>query len=296
MSVTSVTGPVALSGIVESHGHSWIAPTGARLSPVLDDFEGIAGELSAFAAAGGVALVDCQPPDTGRDVERLAALSERSDVAIIAATGFHLRRYYVEPGIWAQEPGIVEAFFTRELQEGPAGFVKAAVPADPEACDVPRLLRAAARAALATGAMLLVHTERGQGVEVLRRLLDAAGLPPEQVMLSHVDKRPDHALHAELAADGYLLGYDTFLRPKYDPDANVWPLVAAILDAGHADRVALGLDLAERELWRFAGHPEGLLALPGSIAARLEALGAPTAARDALLGGNVLRRLERADA
>ncbi|HWK26427.1 MAG TPA: hypothetical protein VNS09_07695 [Solirubrobacter sp.] len=296
MSVVSVTGPVALSGVVESHGHSWIAPTGVRLSPVLDDFEGIAGDLTAFAVAGGVALVDCQPPDTGRDVERLVALSERSGVAIVAATGFHLRRYYAEPGIWAQDADAVEAFFTRELQEGPAGFVKAAVPADPEACDVPRLLGAAARAALATGAMLLIHTERGEGLDALRRLLDAAGLPPRQVMLSHVDKHPDHALHAELAAAGYLLGYDTFLRPKYDPDANVWPLIAAMLDAGHAERLALGLDLADRELWRFSGHPEGLLALPGSIAARLDAIGAPAAARDALLGGNVLRRLEGLDA
>lgn len=288
MSVVAVTGPVTLSGVVESHGHAWIGPTGARLSPVLNEFEGIAGDLAEFAAAGGVAVVDCQPPATGRDVRRLVTLSERSGVAIIAATGFHLRRYYTEPGLWAQDAGAVEAFFTRELLEGPAGFVKAAVPADPNAGDVPRMLRAAARAARATGAMLLVHTERGAGLGALRRLLDAAGLPPTQVMLSHVDKRPDHALHAALAADGYLLGYDTFLRPQYDPEANVWPLVAAMLEAGHAHRLALGLDMAQRELWRFAGHPEGLLALTGSIAARLDALGAPTAA---LLGGTVLERL-----
>jgi hypothetical protein len=47
--------------------------------------------------------------------------------------------------------------------------------------------------------------------------------------MCHVDKRPDVGLHRELARAGVLLGYDTFGRPKYNPDQGVWQLIPALV-------------------------------------------------------------------
>jgi phosphotriesterase-related protein len=63
--------------------------------------------------------------------------------------------------------------------------------------------------------------------------------------LRHIDKRPDHGLHAELTQAGVMLAYDTFFRPKYDPERNLWPQISAMVAAGLNHVVALATDVAE---------------------------------------------------
>jgi phosphotriesterase-related protein len=106
-----------------------------------------------------------------------------------------------------------------------------------------------------------------------------------------MDKRPDAGLHKELARLGVLLEYDTFQRPKYNPSANVWPLLEKMVAAGCADRVALATDLAEAPLYHHLGGGPGLASLPGEIASQLSQKGFPESVRRQLLGGNIARRL-----
>src|SRR5690606_39070745 len=96
--VMTVNGPMlpADLGIVDAHSHLYIAPVpgGAADAPVLVDEAGVGRELAAFRAAGGGAVVDCQPGGCGRDGRVLRRLSESSGVHVVAATGFHRRVYY----------------------------------------------------------------------------------------------------------------------------------------------------------------------------------------------------------
>ncbi len=51
-------------------------------------------ELSAVYAAGGRTMVDTMPANCGRNVVKLAEVSRRSGIEILAPTGLHLEMYY----------------------------------------------------------------------------------------------------------------------------------------------------------------------------------------------------------
>jgi len=132
-----------------------------------------------------------------------------------------------------------------------------------------------------------VHTEAGAAAkQVVTRLLEH-GAAADRLVICHIDKRPDFGLHRALAQAGVLLEYDTFYRPKYQPERNVWPLLARMVAEGLAGQVAIGTDMAGTAFWQEVG-PAGL---PGEIVARLQALGfAPSTVRG-LAGGNIAGRL-----
>ncbi len=302
--ITVLGARVPASGVVDAHGHLWIDPVpGAdEAAPVLADEPRIVRELASFRAEGGAAVVDCQPPGCGRNLTRLVSISAASGVDVVASTGFHLPRYY-PPGAWpwsARDDEVVERFVDELVRGVPvegsgavlAGVVKAAYTGSP-VDEAARLLGCACEASVRTGAALVVHTERGAGIELLADLLVEHRIDPHRVVLCHVDKRPDRRLHEELAAAGFLLEYDTFLREQYEPDRHVWPLLAHLLEDGHASSIACGLDLADASLWRFGGAPVGMVGLLTVVRPRLTALGASVAEIDLLLRGNIAARLVR---
>jgi predicted metal-dependent phosphotriesterase family hydrolase len=88
-----------------------------------------------------------------------------------------------------------------------------------------------------------------------------------------------------------LLEYDTFYRPKYSPETNVWPLIEQMAAAGLSDRLVLATDMAETDQYLAAGRGPGLAGLPAKIKARLERMGIPEPAIQQMLGGNIARRL-----
>jgi predicted metal-dependent phosphotriesterase family hydrolase len=170
-----------------------------------------------------------------------------------------------------------------------AGFVKAA-------CEVilaetsRTLLAGAAFAARQTGAALAVHTEQGESAEEIVQFLTCEGVGVEQMVLCHMDKRPDFGLHRELAQAGVLLEYDTFHRPRYNPEENLWPLIAQMAAAGLDGSVALATDMADPALWAYGGGP-GLTSLPTRIQARLGEMDLPNASIQRMLGTNIAFRL-----
>lgn len=303
--LTTVLGarPAPPSGAIDAHGHLWIdpVPNAVGFTPVLAEQDRIVDELAAFRDEGGAAVLDCQPPGCGRNLARLVSISSETGVDVVASTGFHLPRYYpAEAWPWrAPDEDVVERFVEDllrgvEVEEGlvvRAGAIKAAYEGSPSDAQLTRLLACASQASVRTGAAIVVHTERGVGVERLAESLAVHGVRPDRVVLCHVDKRPDPALHEELAAAGFLLEYDTFLREQYEPDRNVWPLLERLLQDGYAPAIACGLDLADASLWRFGGAPVGMVGLLTVVRPRLAALGASASDVDRLLRGNVATRL-----
>jgi phosphotriesterase-related protein len=135
---------------------------------------------------------------------------------------------------------------------------------------------------------VLVHTEIGTaGHEIVDRL-QAAGVVPARIALAHLDRNPDAELHAEIAARGVTLEYDTIGRTKYHPDSLVLDLIEALVVAGHLDRIVLGLDLGRREYLRAYDGGPGLRYLMTAFVPRLRRrLGEP--ATDRILVDNPAR-------
>ncbi len=304
--ITTVLGPVPISeiGVTDAHSHLWIDPIvgAAEGSPVLTGYAEILAELADYRQAGGSAVVDCQPGGCGRNGERLIQLAQASGIYVIACTGFHRTRYYAPNfWLWQSTPQQAGEYFLSELRLGLAetralkkpalaGFIKVA-------CEAvlgqtpPAALEGAAIAAAASGCAVEIHTERGQDAENIVAFFERHSVPLQQVVLCHMDKRPDIGLHRELARAGVGLEYDTFYRPKYDPDQHVWPLIESMVEAGFAGSLCLATDMAETALWKHLGGGAGMPGFLTIILPRLYALGFQPSEIAQLMGKNILRRL-----
>ncbi|GAP13149.1 predicted metal-dependent hydrolase with the TIM-barrel fold [Longilinea arvoryzae] len=305
--IMTVCGPLIIPGrgIVEAHNHAWIESVpGTGSGFVLNQLAPILAELQDYARAGGIGIVDCQPGGCGRNGLRLRDLMAQSGVFIVAATGYHLPKYYPPAApIWGMDEEQAYHYFGGELQTGltetlrlpqpvRAGFIKIACQESLEQTP-PALLRAAAAVCRDLDCAVEVHTEKGAAMAEIADFFVRQGADLGRLVLCHVDKRPDFGLHRELARAGVLLEYDTFYRPKYRPEANVWPLIGKMLSAGLAGQVALATDMAESTSWKSMGGEPGLAALPQDAPAHLQAMGAQPAEIAALMGLNITGRIAR---
>jgi 5-phospho-D-xylono-1,4-lactonase len=303
--IQTVTGPVPVESITiaDAHAHVWIDPPVAAPSQLhLHNEVAIEAELRDFVAAGGTLLVDCQPGGTGRNAYHLKAFAENCGVLITATTGTHLQKYY-EPQyfLWNLNAELAAAFFVQELtdrmyeavdNDPPIRATTIKIGFDGNINGQARIhLEAAALASRQTGALILFHTEQGKNAELLPSFFTDRGVPTHRLYMCHMDKRPDYGLHHELLQAGVLLGYDTFARPKYEPEKNVWPLLHQMLSDGFGYGIALGLDLAQSALWKQYGGDPGLTMLPTQILARLQKEQVPSDVIHSLLGQAIAQRL-----
>ncbi len=307
--VFTVRGPIAPEdmGLTDSHAHVWITPPKGAPShfPKLDQYDKAGQELTSFQHAGGSALIDCQPGGAGRNSLKLRSLSIETGVHIVASTGFHLKKYYPEDyWLFSAPSESVEHFFIKELTESMeesakkknailAGQIKIACPADPDLWPK-ELMKAAARAAIATHSAIQVHTERGIGANQILVFLENYGLDPQKLILAHMDKRPDFILHKSLIKSGVLLEYDTFSRNKYAPEKNIWPLIIQLAEYGLlSEGVTLANDLAYEHEWQAFGGKPGLSSLPKIILPHLRTIGMEQKTITKITGENIAKRLAR---
>jgi phosphotriesterase-related protein len=248
----------------------------------LQSVEDAVAELGPCVAAGLGAVVDAMPADAGRNVEKLAEISRRSGVHVVAATGLHHARFYGERH-WGEllAPDELAELFLAELTEGidandlngpvvrrtphRAGVVKVAGSLDGPSDRDRRVFEAAAIAATRAGTALLTHCEAGTGGVAQLALLEGLGVPPQRVILSHTDKVADRGYHRELLAGGAYVVYDQGLRSPDDTAR----LVGWMVEDGHQGQLLLGTDGARRSLWTVLGGAPGLAALATGLGTRL---------------------------
>jgi 5-phospho-D-xylono-1,4-lactonase len=250
----------------------------------LQRVEDAVAELAPCVAAGLGAVVDAMPADAGRNVVKLAEVSRRSGVHVVAATGLHHARYYGERH-WGEllQPEELAELFVAEIEDGidandlngpvlrrtahRAGVVKAAGSLDGPSDRDRRVFEAAAIAVARAGTPLLTHCEAGTGGVAQLALLDGLGVPLDRVILSHTDKVVDRGYHRELLAGGGWVVYDQGIRSPDDTAR----LVGWMVEDGHQDRLLLGTDGARRSLWTVLGGSPGLAALRTGLGRRLAA-------------------------
>ena len=270
----------------------------------LQRVEDAVAELAPCVAAGLRAVVDAMPADAGRNVVKLADISRRAGVHVVAATGLHHARFYGERH-WGEllEPEELAGLFVADITDGidahdcngpvvrrtphRAGVVKVAGSTDGPSRRDRRIFEAAALAVARTGTALLTHCEGGTGGLAQLELLERLGVPADRVLLSHTDKIPDRGYHRDLLASGAFLVYDQGLRT---PETTARLVGWAVAD-GHQDRLLLGTDGARRSLWSVLGGSPGLAALATGLGRRLTAdLG--QAVMDRILVANPAAALE----
>lgn len=279
-------------GFCDAHEHVLIGPSFATHSHpdfLREATDPAVAELREFASAGGQSMVDAMPCSAGREILKLADISRRSGVHIIASTGLHLGKYY-EPGHWSERysAGSLADLFDDDITigidrhdyRGPliertphrAGVIKIATDNDRPGERDRRLLAAAAQAHVRTGCPILTHTEAGIGAETQIDILLSAGVAPAALTISHLDRHPDTAWIRSLLDRGVNLEFDSAFRWPPDQTNRTLDLVLE-LSGPYPGQLLLGLDAARNRYWTSLGGAPGLAFLPGGFRRQLRNAG-----------------------
>jgi len=265
-------------------------------------------ELEPCVAAGVGGVVDAMPAASGRDPVRLAEISRRSGVHVIACTGLHTSKYYEGQRWTSGEPSDVLAdLFVADVLDGidrydymgpvvrrtshRAGILKVGVLEDaPTARDV-RVFEAAAVAHARTGVPILTHCEGGRGAMEQIELVQKLGVPLDSVVISHTDKITDLAYHRDLLATGVFLEYDQASRQGEASAGRTGQIVAAMVSEGYVDQLMVSGDTASRAMWASIEGGLGLVWIAARFVQILADLGVDPAAIDTMLRTNPARFL-----
>ncbi|MEU7657915.1 phosphotriesterase family protein [Streptomyces lincolnensis] len=255
--------PAEQFGVCDAHDHLFFGSP--RLpGEELRSASAARAELVAFRAQGGAGVVQWTPYGLGRRAADLPPLSRETGVHVVTATGLHQAVHYTEDTLGALRGRLAEVFVT-ELTEGigtsgvRAGLIKVAGGFHALDAHAVWTMRAAAEAHHATAAPIAVHLELGTGaLDVLDLLCGELGVPPERVVLGHLNRSPDFAVHRQAARSGCYLAFDGPSRAHHATDWRMPDAVRALAEAGHGDRLLLGGDTttaAARSVNGGAGMP-----------------------------------------
>ena len=243
-------------GPCDAHEHLFLV-TPAQPGDDYSDVAKAIEEAQTLRAAGARALVDWTPVGLGRDLDGLRAVSEATDLHVVAATGLHREVHYQPDDPLRDER--MEALadrFVADLER--CGVIKLGASYHSLTAFEAKAFEAAAAAHARVAAPLCVHTEHGtMGLAIVERL-EAVGVPPDRVVLAHVDRNPDAGEHAETAAMGAWLQLDGPGRTKYWPDSTILALIADLAARGFASRLLLGGDTGRRSMLRAYGGGPGM--------------------------------------
>lgn len=258
--VETVLGPIDASklGFTLPHEHIADAPNDLSKWPMAwgsrPEFVAKAVEkLKLVRAAGVSTIVDLSPYDVWRDIRFLEEVSRKSGLNMIACTGQRFFPPISHVSMPARTIKGLTEFFKKEIEHGidgtgiKAGVIKIGIAGkEPSALEEVGL-RAAARAAKATGVPVRIHTDAAHGAaESQAVILESEGIHSSRVSFDHSDDSGDMAYFLRLARRGYSLGMDHVhrgLNPDFKPSfTRRAECIKLLIDAGFAGKIFLSQD------------------------------------------------------
>jgi phosphotriesterase-related protein len=124
-----------------------------------------------------------------------------------------------------------------------AGWIKLSAGDDGITPCEAKILRAATRASLATGAVMGSHTIRGRVVADQLDIIERMEQSPRRFIWIHAQAEPDFVLNLEMASRGAWIEYDGIGGPGGDESDRFYiDRILRMLDAGFGDQVMLSMD------------------------------------------------------
>lgn len=218
--------------------------------------------MHEIAAHGVRTLLDPCPIDLGRDVELMAEVAAATGVNIICATGLYKEdmgapAYFRFRSQFADAAAELAESFVRELTEGIGGtgirpgVIKVATGAHRITPYEETVLRAAARAAVATGARITTHTDEGTMGREQLAILTAEGVDPRRVIVGHCCGTADLRYHVDLLDRGAFIGFDRFGIEILQPDRLRTAALIGLLGIGCERQLIVSHD----SVWCWRGRP-----------------------------------------
>ncbi len=247
--VETVTGPIGHDGFTTALAHEhlfvdFLGPDDPDYGRV--DWDGVRGvcleRLAEVRAAGVDLLVDCTCIGIGRNVRLLSDVSSSSGVRIVCATGIYkaLRPAELRD---ATEDELAD-LFVRELTVGiddsgiRAGFIKLATTETGPTEDEEIVHRAGAKAAVETGAAIVLHSPQASAAQHVLRTLEREDFDPARLVWAHAHEST-LAENLELAARGVTVSLDAI---GTSDDEDMLERIERLVEEGPGGRVVLSSD------------------------------------------------------
>ena len=220
-------------------------------------------ELASYKGLGGGTLVDVTPIGIGRDLARLVRLSQATGLHIVAGAGWYRQAYYpAEARIDRRSVDDLSDEIVQEFVDGPVrpgiigeiGTDKPWVTAQEE-----RVFRAAARAALRTGASVTTHAVQSDVGLAQLSILQDEGLDPARIVIGHCDSHPRIEHWREIVQRGAHVQAD-FLGMSFTPleragEPKVIELISTLLNEGFEKQILLSQDVChDSQLASYGGN------------------------------------------
>jgi phosphotriesterase-related protein len=288
----------------------------------LDSVETQTEEVTRFLRAGGSTIVDLTPKNIGGDPAQVRGVARETGLQFVHGTGYYTES--VHPDALADRSDeAIEAEFVDDVRTGiddtgvRAGIVGEIGVSGRIHDAEERVLRAGARAARRTGVALNVHTPGrtpysqkdrtyppSRWALELLDIVEEEGLPPERVVMSHLDRTiyEDLSYQTELAERGAYVEYDLWGLEAYleeyndglPSDIRRMEWATELIDAGYADRLLFSQDTwSKMQLRRYGGY--GYAHVLEDVVPMLRANGVTDDQLDAILVENPRRVLTVAE-
>ena len=298
--VNSVLGPLDTKdlGFTLMHEHVMIQGLVAQNYPELFEegfMDRIINGITEAKKEGVDTIVDATTFDLGRDVSVLADIARRTNVNIIACTGWwmNLPEYIV-----GTSPDLYADLFVREIDEGiadtgiKAGILKSAADIGGVTETGEIMLRAVARAHRRTLVPIMLHSYAlGQIARQQLAILKDEGVDLNRIAVDHVNDTGDMEYLTWLLDQGCYLGMDRY--PGLNMSSRVrTETLKSLIDAGWIDRLLPSHDcsLATPETFYPPDvkesiekeNPHGYLYMKKVVFYQLKEMGVPQALLDTL--------------
>lgn len=244
----------------------------------LDAFDDVLAELTDYRAAGGATIIEVTPEGQGQDLAGLQRLALHTGLNIIAGGGWYLDRYHPD---WAQSASVQEiadhfltTSFTMDDGQAPRSGVIGEIGVSPNfSAQEQKVLRAACAVQKECRLPMFIHLPGF--VRYANRVLDIVlteqGVPPEAVVLCHMDPSGrDASYQLSVAERGVWVEFDMigmpyrFTLPGEGRSPSVGDTIAAIrrlVEGGFGSSLLFSHDMFLKSMLRKNGG-NGLLYIP----------------------------------
>lgn len=258
----TVLGKTDKLGRVLMHEHLTIDLSRAKDADAnLDDDKAMIEDLKMLKTVGIHTIIDVTNVGMGRDVSRMAVISEKSGVNVVAATGFY-KTPFLPDMVYEKSVRELSSFMITEIINGiDETGVKAKIIGeigtgrDGFAHGENKVFLAATRAHAETGTPITTHTTLGKlGLEQIA-LFEKNGVDLERVIIGHLDLNPDMDHYLRILDKGCYIGFDTIGKNNYEPDDIRADNLYKLVEEGYGDRIVLSLDITRKsQLKKYGGY------------------------------------------
>jgi phosphotriesterase-related protein len=211
--------------------------------------------VNAASDRGVRTIVDPTAMFGGRDVRFMKRIADETGVRIVACTGIYSYDYlphYFEN----RDIDVIADHFVEDIEIGVQGteiraaFLKCAADAAGVTENVEKIHRAIARASVQTGAPIMAHSMPAVATGPRQvEIFEQEGVDMAKVQIAHCGDT-DHVSYIEALIDrGVYVGLDRYGLEMYLPIEARNATAAALLQAGHAERLMISQDFCATIDW-----------------------------------------------